>query len=377
VASHPDSSPLAQSSSIEANTTEEIEALIPATENLSSVRLQRVSSTRNIQKQIVKHTVEVKAQNNIVTRLLTRETASLLSFVVTEVDEFEDEEAESKYQKFTDFLRTAPNDLARPENDPLPLKYFRERWVEAHRVMLQSPEADTQPQPYIRFAGPRNGHEVKILHLSLSRRTIRKHYFPPLQICYALQKVVPVTSGTDDAVPLREDYFNYNNSALDLAESIFEFEVQKDDCDDYDDDIEAPLIIDSRPTKTGIIFRPPCIELFQIVYGWMLKTFWAIEMDVTILGLQGCGKTSLLRVLAGGEFTYDPIPAVGFDMKRVQKGNVTLKCWDVGGQPRFQSMWERYCRGVNAILSVVDSSDLEAIPTAREELHLLLSKPPP
>jgi GTPase SAR1 family protein len=59
-------------------------------------------------------------------------------------------------------------------------------------------------------------------------------------------------------------------------------------------------------------------------------------------------------------------------MKRVQKGHVTLKwfvfpmqyytcsdareqsltilSWDLGGQPRFRSMWERYCRGVNAIV---------------------------
>ena len=24
--------------------------------------------------------------------------------------------------------------------------------------------------------------------------------------------------------------------------------------------------------------------------------------------------------------------------------------WDLGGQSRFRSMWERYCRGVNAIV---------------------------
>lgn len=27
-----------------------------------------------------------------------------------------------------------------------------------------------------------------------------------------------------------------------------------------------------------------------------------------------------------------------------------LQIWDIGGQPRFRSMWERYCRGVNAIV---------------------------
>lgn len=68
------------------------------------------------------------------------------------------------------------------------------------------------------------------------------------------------------------------------------------------------------------------------------------------------------------------IPTVGFNMKRVQKGHVTLKCWDLGGQPRFRSMWERYCRGVNAIVFIVDSADKKALPVAKEELHNLLQR---
>ena len=32
---------------------------------------------------------------------------------------------------------------------------------------------------------------------------------------------------------------------------------------------------------------------------------------------------------------------------------------DIGGQPRFRSMWERYCRGVNAIVYMVDAADLD------------------
>ncbi|KAI9840718.1 MAG: ADP-ribosylation factor-like protein 8B [Sclerophora amabilis] len=98
-------------------------------------------------------------------------------------------------------------------------------------------------------------------------------------------------------------------------------------------------------------------------------------MDITMIGLQNAGKTSLLRVLAGGEFTIDSIPTVGFNMKRVQKGHVTLKCWDLGGQPRFRSMWERYCRGVNAIVFIVDAADQPALPVARDELHALLERP--
>ncbi|KAL6851240.1 hypothetical protein ACO1O0_008368 [Amphichorda felina] len=92
-----------------------------------------------------------------------------------------------------------------------------------------------------------------------------------------------------------------------------------------------------------------------------------------MVGLQNAGKTSLLRVLAGGEFTVDSIPTVGFNMKRVQRGHVTLKCWDIGGQPRFRNMWERYCRGVNAIVFIVDIADTELIPQAKDELHALMN----
>ncbi|KAL2271286.1 hypothetical protein VTJ83DRAFT_657 [Remersonia thermophila] len=115
--------------------------------------------------------------------------------------------------------------------------------------------------------------------------------------------------------------------------------------------------------------------LFKKVYDWLLRTFWATEMDVTMIGLQNAGKTSLLRVLSGGEFAIDSIPTVGFNMKRVQRGHVTLKCWDLGGQPRFRPMWERYCRGVNAIVFIVDIADLSLLPVARDELHLLMSQP--
>lgn len=62
-------------------------------------------------------------------------------------------------------------------------------------------------------------------------------------------------------------------------------------------------------------------------------------------------------------------------MKRVQRGHVSLKCWDIGGQPRFRTMWERYCRGVNVIVFIVDIADVDLIPQAKEELHALMAQP--
>uniref|UniRef100_A0A384BM40 ADP ribosylation factor like GTPase 8A n=1 Tax=Ursus maritimus TaxID=29073 RepID=A0A384BM40_URSMA len=79
--------------------------------------------------------------------------------------------------------------------------------------------------------------------------------------------------------------------------------------------------------------------------------------------------------LQSGQFNEDMIPTVGFNMRKITKGNVTIKLWDIGGQPRFRSMWERYCRGVSAIVYMVDAADQEKIEASKNELHNLLDKP--
>ncbi|KAF9426030.1 ADP-ribosylation factor-like protein 8B [Podila epigama] len=98
-------------------------------------------------------------------------------------------------------------------------------------------------------------------------------------------------------------------------------------------------------------------------------------MELTLIGLQNSGKTTLVNVIASGQFSEDMIPTVGFNMRKVTKGSVTMKLWDIGGQPRFRSMWERYCRGVNAIVFVIDSADHDKLDAARTELRNLLDKP--
>lgn len=98
-------------------------------------------------------------------------------------------------------------------------------------------------------------------------------------------------------------------------------------------------------------------------------------MELTLVGLQNAGKTTLVNVVASGHYVEDMIPTVGFNLRKVSKGKVQIKMWDLGGQPRFRGMWERYCRGVNAIVYVVDSANHEDIPVAKNELHDLLNKP--
>ncbi|KAA3457681.1 ADP-ribosylation factor-like protein 8A isoform X2 [Gossypium australe] len=143
--------------------------------------------------------------------------------------------------------------------------------------------------------------------------------------------------------------------------------------------------------------------LWEAFLNWLRSLFFKQEMELSLIGLQNAGKTSLVNVVAvsklefvnvvaaykgliksdlerflsypTGGYSEDMIPTVGFNMRKVTKGNVTIKLWDLGGQPRFRSMWERYCRAVSAIVYVVDAADPDNLSISRSELHDLLSKP--
>lgn len=65
--------------------------------------------------------------------------------------------------------------------------------------------------------------------------------------------------------------------------------------------------------------------------------FFKKEMELSLIGLQNAGKTSLVNVLTTGAFHEDMIPTVGFNMRKVTKGAVTIKLWDLGGQASHKS----------------------------------------
>ncbi|RXH97462.1 hypothetical protein DVH24_007808 [Malus domestica] len=98
--------------------------------------------------------------------------------------------------------------------------------------------------------------------------------------------------------------------------------------------------------------------LWEAFLNWLRSLFFKQEMELSLIGLQNAGKTSLVNVIATGGYSEDMIPTVGFNMKKVTKGNVTIKLWDLGGQPSY----------------VVDAADYDNLPVSRRELHDLLSK---
>ncbi|KIK79927.1 hypothetical protein PAXRUDRAFT_257796 [Paxillus rubicundulus Ve08.2h10] len=117
------------------------------------------------------------------------------------------------------------------------------------------------------------------------------------------------------------------------------------------------------------------MSFFSSIFLWFSSVFFAKAAEISVVGLQASGKTSFVNVIGSGQWSEDVVPTVAFNYRKVRKGAVTLKIWDVAGQPKFRSMWERYCNGVDAVVFVVDSVDQDKFDTARFELHQLLSQP--
>jgi len=101
------------------------------------------------------------------------------------------------------------------------------------------------------------------------------------------------------------------------------------------------------------------------------EIFFSKKLEVVLVGLENSGKTSFCNFLAMNRHVEEP-PTVGLNVKIMQKGGVTCKMWDIGGQQKYRSEWPRYTRGCNVIVFVVDTQQPKLLPTAKKELHTLL-----
>ncbi|KAG7280848.1 hypothetical protein CRUP_010830 [Coryphaenoides rupestris] len=94
------------------------------------------------------------------------------------------------------------------------------------------------------------------------------------------------------------------------------------------------------------------IALINKLLDWFKALFWKEEMELTLVGLQYSGKTTFVNVIASGQFSEDMIPTVGFNMRKITKGNVTIKLHDP----------EKIEASKNELHNLLDKPQLQGIP---------------
>ena len=112
--------------------------------------------------------------------------------------------------------------------------------------------------------------------------------------------------------------------------------------------------------------------------GMLLSRLYAAlsgdtEARILVLGLDNAGKTTILYRMQVGE-VVSTIPTIGFNVETVTYKNIKFQVWDLGGQTSIRPYWRCYFPNTQAIIYVVDSSDVERIGTARAELHAILEE---
>lgn len=97
------------------------------------------------------------------------------------------------------------------------------------------------------------------------------------------------------------------------------------------------------------------------------------ETRILILGLDNAGKTTLLYRLKIGE-VVTTIPTIGFNVESVTYKNLNFNVWDLGGQTSIRPYWRCYYANTAAVIFVIDSTDIDRLSTASEELAAMLNE---
>ena len=93
---------------------------------------------------------------------------------------------------------------------------------------------------------------------------------------------------------------------------------------------------------------------------------------VVLIGLDGAGKTTVLRQLISRGAAPETLPTIGFTVQELVLDGLPLTVFDVGGQEKIRELWSQYCRAADGLVLVVDSGDPARFIDVRTELVKLL-----
>ena len=101
--------------------------------------------------------------------------------------------------------------------------------------------------------------------------------------------------------------------------------------------------------------------------GFLAKLFGKVDkkINIAMCGLDNAGKTSILNFLKKGEF-QECLATMGINHESLKLGKLSLSIMDLGGQEVFRYFWPSYIERADLLIFVVDSSDVNRMPIAKE-----------
>ncbi|KAI1036218.1 hypothetical protein LB504_011534 [Fusarium proliferatum] len=108
--------------------------------------------------------------------------------------------------------------------------------------------------------------------------------------------------------------------------------------------------------------------------GATFSQFWAPPpITVGLIGLRSAGKTTIVHTLSGNPDLVTPSVET-VEITPVFQGSQQFKLFDYAGNPHWRPCWRSFMSRLQAVVFVIDSTDINALQEAKTELVGLLKE---
>jgi len=111
--------------------------------------------------------------------------------------------------------------------------------------------------------------------------------------------------------------------------------------------------------------------MFSLIEGFWHYFFDKPNLHILIIGLDHAGKSSILERIKTMYNTTPGLamekitPTIGMNLAKLNHLGSQVIIWDLGGQIKMRSIWEKYYSEANAVIFVVDSTDRARLKEAK------------